>query len=82
MTPDVVAVKALPNYVIEAEFADGEVRRFSMQPYLAYPALADLRKDGLFMRAHVMNGAVTWNDETDLAPNTLYLRGARVHQEQ
>ncbi len=53
MTPDVVAVKALPDYVIEAEFADGEVRRFILQPYLAHPAFADLRKDGLFMRDHI-----------------------------
>jgi hypothetical protein len=30
MTPDVIAVKALPDYVIEAQFADGEVRRFNI----------------------------------------------------
>jgi hypothetical protein len=29
----------------------------------------------LFMRAHVVGGVVTWNDEIDLSPDTLYLRG-------
>jgi hypothetical protein len=27
------------------------------------------------MKAHVSSGAVTWNDEIDLSPDTLYLRG-------
>ena len=79
MTPDVVAVKVLAGYVIEAEFADGEVRRFDMGPYLNYPAFAGLQKDELFKRAHVFNGTVTWSDEIDLSPDTLYLRGARVN---
>lgn len=80
MTPNVVAVKAIANYVIEAEFADGEVRRFDMGPYLRFPAFADLKQDGLFMCAHIVNGTVTWSDEIDLSPDTLYLRGARVNR--
>ena len=78
MTPDVVEVKALPNFVIEATFADGEVRRLSMHPYLDYPAFAVLKEGSLFMRAHVANGVVAWNDEIDLSPDTLYLKGACV----
>lgn len=81
MTPDVIAVKALPGYVIEAEFADGEIRHFNMQPYLKYPALVDLTNNGLFMRAHVMNGVVAWNDEIDLSPDAQYMRGVRIHRE-
>jgi hypothetical protein len=27
------------------------------------------------MRAHVEHGVVVWNDEIDLSPDTLYLRG-------
>jgi len=78
MTPDVVEVKALPNFVIEATFADGEVRRLSMHPYLDYPAFAELKEGSLFMRAHVAHGVVAWNDEIDLSPDTLYLKGASV----
>lgn len=77
MTPDVVAVKALPNYQLEAQFADGEVRRFNMAPYLDYPAFAGLREASLFMRAKVFNGTVTWTDEIDVSPDTLYLKGER-----
>lgn len=75
MTPDVTKVKALPDYLIEAEFENGEFRRFDMRPYLDYPAFSSLKDDALFMRAHVEHGVVVWNDEVDLSPDTLYLRG-------
>jgi hypothetical protein len=77
MTPDVLAVKALPNYQIEAQFADGEVRRFDMSPYLDYPAYSKLRAESLFMHARVLNGTVAWTDEIDISPDTLYLKGHR-----
>jgi hypothetical protein len=48
MTPDVIKVKVIPEYCIEAEFATGEVRRFDMQPYLQYPAYAALKEGSLF----------------------------------
>lgn len=75
MTPDVVAVRALPDYCIEARFADGTGRRFDMKPYLHYPAFAALADGNLFMRAHIVCGTVAWSDEIDLSPDTLYLRG-------
>ena len=75
MTPDVIKVKALPDYFIVAEFKTGEVRRFDMRPYLDFQAYAALKERRLFMRAHVDHGTVVWNDEIDLSPDTLYLRG-------
>ncbi len=76
MTPDVTKVKATPDFCIEAEFATGEIRRFDMRPYLNYPAFSALQERNLFMRAHIENGVVVWNDEIDLSPDTLYLRGS------
>lgn len=75
MTPDVIRVTPLPDYLLEAVFATGECRRFDMKPYLAYPAFAALTEPGMFMRAHVRFGTVAWNDDIDLSPDTLYLRG-------
>lgn len=75
MTPDVTRVQATPDFFIEAEFATGELRRFDMRPYLGYPAFAALSDTNLFVRAHVEHGVVVWNDEIDLSPDTLYLRG-------
>ena len=78
MTPDVTHVKVLEGYCIEARFADGEVRRFDMRSYLDYPAFSPLKDSNLFKRAHVECGVVSWNDEIDLSPDTLYLRGEPV----
>jgi hypothetical protein len=82
MTPDVIQVKATSDFFIEAQFATGELRRFDMRPYLDYPAFTSLRDIELFMRAHVEHGVVVWNDEIDLSPDTLYLRGTRSTVEE
>lgn len=76
MTPDVVQVKARPDYTLEAVFANGERRRFGMRPYLSYPAFAPLVEANCFLKAHVACGTVVCTDEIDLSPDTLYLRGA------
>jgi hypothetical protein len=78
MTPDVVQVKAQPDYFLEAVFADGERRRFDMKPYLSYPAFSELKEANCFMKAHVAYGTVVWNDEVDLSPDTLYLCGEKI----
>ncbi len=74
MTPDVVRVKPLPDFRLEVDFATGEHRFFDMRPYLAYPAFAPLTTDNLFMKATVVHGVVTWNEDIDLSPDTLYLQ--------
>ena len=75
MTPDVVQVKALRDFSLEAVFANGERRRFDMKPYLSYPAFSPLAEANCFLTAHIANGTVVWTDEIDLSPDTLYVRG-------
>jgi hypothetical protein len=75
MTPDVVEVKAYQETVLKVEFTDGSIRLFDMKPLLRYPAFSKLRDTTLFMKAQVQNGTVVWNEEIDISPDTLYLRG-------
>jgi Protein of unknown function (DUF2442) len=75
MTPDVIEVKPLPDYCLEAMFENGERRWFDMTPLLSYPAFSALTEQNLFMKAYVAYGTVVWSDEIDLSPDTLYLRG-------
>jgi len=82
MTPDVIKVKAFADFILEAEFADGEIRRLDVRPLLDYPAFSALREGNLFMAAKVENGTVAWTDEIDLSPDTLYLRGEVVQRNQ
>ncbi len=76
MAPDAIQVKPLPDFRLEVDFATGEHRIFDMKPYLSYPAFAPLADDNLFMKAFIVHGVITWNDEIDLSPDTLYLLAA------
>jgi hypothetical protein len=75
MTPDVANVRTLDNFELMVTFEDGEVRRFSMLPYLVYPAYKVLSDPYRFNAAHVANGTVAWSDEVDISPDTLYIAG-------
>ncbi|ADL55296.1 DUF2442 domain-containing protein [Gallionella capsiferriformans] len=81
MTPDVTHVQTLASYELLVSFADGGKRRFSMLPYLHYPAYQGLTQPGKFGLAHVSNGTVAWSDEIDMSPDTLYLAGEEVSNE-
>lgn len=75
MTPDVVEVKAYQETLLKVEFTDGSIRLFDMKPLLQYPAFSKLHDNALFLKAQVQHGTVVWNDEIDISPDTLYLRG-------
>lgn len=75
MIPDVVQVKAFPDYRLQIQFADGILKIFDMKPYITYPAFSELQKNNLFFSARVDGGTVVWTDEIDISPDTLYLKG-------
>jgi len=75
MSPDAERVVPRPDFTLEVTFVTGETRRFDMKPYLRYPAFAPLaEEDGLFMKARVEHGVVTWTDDIDLSPDTLWIK--------
>lgn len=78
MTPDVTYVRSLPDYDLLVSFEDGEWRRFSVKPYLQFPAYQALKEPTHFMAAHVLNGTVAWPGDIDISPDTLYITGVRV----
>ena len=73
MNPRVKSVKATDDYQLELGFDNGETGVFSMQPYLQYPVYQPLMDLSLFRNAHVTMGFVSWNDDIDMSPDTLYL---------
>ena len=79
MTPDVINVRSLPDYELLVSFEDGEQRRFSIKPYLGFPAYQPLMEPSRFMAAHVFNGTVAWPGDIDISPDTLYIAGERLN---
>jgi hypothetical protein len=43
--------------------------------YCLETAFSALTEQNPFMKAYIAYGTVVWNDEIDLSPDTLYLRG-------
>lgn len=71
---DVVKVAAKPDYRLELEFENGEVRVFDMVPLLHKKPFSRLKESGTFFGARVDYGTVVWPGNIDIAPETLYDR--------
>ena len=53
---DVVNVKAKPEYILELEFENGEIRLFDFTPYLEKKPFDRLKETTSFYGAHVNYG--------------------------
>jgi len=76
--PRPVSVSTAENYSLNVTFNNGEVRRFDVSPYLAYPAFEALKSRSLFAQARVAHDTVVWNGEVDIAPESLYLESTKI----
>lgn len=76
--PRPVSVSATDNYSLHVTFNNGEIRRFDVSPYLAYPAFEALKSRSLFAQARVAHNTVVWNEEVDIAPESLYLESTEI----
>ncbi len=72
MLLDVVVVKPQPDFKLDLEFANGELRRFDMRPLLAVRPWDRIANVHIFERARVEYGTVVWPGDIDVAPETLY----------
>lgn len=73
---DVIAVFAKPDFSLLLLFETGELRSFDMSPLLNTPPFLPLQNLSLFSKARVAYGTVTWPQNLDIAPETLYDRSA------
>jgi hypothetical protein len=76
---DVISVKATVDFQLELEFANGERKRFDMQPLLKMKPWNCVANHKLFETVQIDYGTVTWlNSEIDVAPETLYDRSILI----
>ncbi|MFZ4536867.1 DUF2442 domain-containing protein [Propionivibrio sp.] len=76
--PKPTAVSSFSDYTLKVTFNNGEIRIFNATPYLAYPAFEPLKAISLFMQARIAHNTVVWNEEVDMAPESLYLESTPV----
>ena len=75
MLHDVVSATYLGDYLIEIEFDDGRHGTVDFAKYLERPGVFERFRNLEFFQSFSINkelGVLTWGDEIDIAPETLY----------
>ena len=72
MNPRVKAVEPQPDYTLTVTFANGEVKRFDVKPYLSIGIFQELKDMSVFNSVKPCLGSVQWESGQDFCPDTLY----------
>lgn len=71
-------VKPLAEYKLLLTFEHGTKKIFDMKPYLKYSMYKPLEDMALFNSVHTNGETAVWNDDIDIAPETLYDKGVEI----
>ena len=74
----VVSAKANDDFTLDVVFSDGAIKRFDAKPYLEKGIFRRLKNVEYFKNVHVAYGTVSWDDELDIAPETLYAESESI----
>ena len=80
MNPRHTEVIAHADHSLTLTFANGEIRRFDLEPYLRYPCFEPLKQTAFCLLASCDHGTVAWPQNIDCDPDTLYLESKPVAQ--
>lgn len=75
----VTDAKALEPYKVLLTFTNGEQRIFDASPYLDFGVFNALKDPAFFARVRPCMGTITWPNEIDLCPDTLYQESIKVN---
>ena len=75
MYPAVDAVSPLSDFLIRVSFANGEVKKFDMKPYLNIGIFKELVQKELFETVRISFDTIAWANDADIDPETLYQGG-------
>lgn len=78
MNPRIKNVFPLEDYQLKLIFTNGEEGVFDVKPWLEKGIFKPLKNLDLFRKAHVLFGSVSWNDDIDFSPDTLYLESKKL----
>jgi len=79
MIPDVIkAVPKKPSF-LELQFSNGESRLLDVSNYWNSSFFSQLQKWPYFCQVEIRNGTVSWPNEQDIAPETIYLDSKKIN---
>jgi len=70
--PKAIKVTPMPNYMLEVEFNNGEVKDFDVSPYLKGDWYGKLRDTNIFNQVKIGGLSVVWPGGQDICPDDLY----------
>ena len=67
-----IADECLGDYKLLITFSNGEKKLYNAQDDIHQGVLTKLQNKTFFAQAKIARGSVIWDDEIDIAPETLY----------
>lgn len=80
MTPPVIKVIPVKDYLLDLTFGNGEVKRFDMKPYLEMGMFTSLKDEKEFNRVKVVFDTIEWENKLDFDPEILYEYGIKIEK--
>lgn len=80
MYPDIIEAKYIGDYKLELTFENGKTGMVDFQKYHEKGGIFARLKDLSFFKTFAINrelGVITWNNEIDIAPETLYSEASK-----
>ena len=74
----VTEVKPLENYRLKLTFSNGVERIFDTRPYLDRGIFRELKNVDYFKSVRIAYGTVTWPNEQDFGPESLFVESEPV----
>ena len=78
MNPRVRDVAARDDFTLHLTFTNGEVGVFDCKYLLHFGVFQELKDINYFKQARVEGGTVSWPNEQDICPDTLYEDSKRL----
>ena len=81
MNPRVIYAEVLNQHQLLVTFSNQEQRIFDVSEYLTLPVFQVLTNPDYFKQVQVAHGTVSWFDEVDFCPDTVYLKSKPISKE-
>ncbi len=73
MNPRITKVIPIDDFKLILTFTNGECKIYDCSDLLEFGVFKELRDINYFKQAKITDGTVTWPQEQDICPDTLYL---------
>jgi len=73
MNPRIKEATPTCDYKLELVFTNGERGTYDCSPLLNFGVFQELKDQQYFQQVTVLDGTVTWPNEQDICPDTVYL---------